>query len=81
MIEKSSTGRRPYLSDKAPRIGEKISCITEYEAKRSPTMRGLALKVVPSAYKGRTGITMPNPTRSMKTVVKITTSGERFMTG
>ena len=29
MIERNSTGRRPYLSDKPPRIGEKISCITE----------------------------------------------------
>src|SRR5262245_16411853 len=30
------------------------------------------------AYKGNTGMTIPNPTRSMKTVMKMITSGERF---
>jgi hypothetical protein len=49
MIEANSTGLRPYLSDIFPRIGEKMSCIIEYEAKRKPTVRGVALKIVPSA--------------------------------
>ena len=49
MIESSSTGRRPCLSDKPPSTGEKISCMIEYEAKSRPTVRGVALKAVPSA--------------------------------
>ena len=37
-------GRRPYLSDSRPSTGEKISCITEYEANSRPTSRGVAPK-------------------------------------
>ncbi len=46
IMEISSTGLRPYLSDNRPRMGEKINCIIEYEAKSKPTVRGVALKIV-----------------------------------
>jgi hypothetical protein len=49
IIDRKRTGLRPCLSESRPRIGEKISCMIEYDAKRNPTVRGVALKAVPSA--------------------------------
>ena len=42
---KMSTGRRPHLSDQAPRTGDANSCATENDAKRRPIVSGEAPNV------------------------------------
>src|SRR5205809_7217849 len=46
---------------------------------RDPATKGVACSR--SAYAGSSGITIPKPNRSMKTVRKRTTSGERWRPG
>ena len=71
----SNTGRRPMRSDSRPHIGAKMNCISEYEATMQPAIRPDAPNSL--LYQGNIGSTMPNPTKSMKTVRKIT-SNEAF---
>jgi len=71
----SNTGRRPMRSDSRPHIGAKMNCISEYEATMQPAIRPDAPNSL--LYHGSMGSTMPNPTRSMKTVRKMT-SNEAF---
>ena len=66
--DSSSTGRRPQRSDSRPRIGANRNCMIEYDAMNSPKTAGDGWKR--SAYRGRIGITIPKPTRSMNTIRK-----------
>ena len=68
----SSTGRRPMRSDKRPHIGAKMNCMSEYEATMQPASKPEAPYSL--LYRGSIGSTMPNPTRSMKTVRKMTSN-------
>ncbi len=68
------TGRRPWRSERRPHTGAKMSCITAYEAVIRPICTGEAPKS--SAHRGRIGRTIPNPIRSIRTVVKTIPSGE-----
>ena len=74
----SRMGRRPWRSESFPQMGEKINCIAEYAARTTPSCQ-------PDAPKSRlnigvSGTTMPKPTRSMKTVRKMTRmEGLRFI--
>ena len=67
------TGRRPSLSEIRPRIGENKNCINEKEPIKTPRAKAPAL--ASSGWKGKTGITMPNPIMSMKVVMTITKIG------
>jgi hypothetical protein len=68
------TGRRPSLSEIRPRMGENKNCINEKEPIKTPRAKAPAL--ASSGWKGKTGITMPNPIMSMKVVMTITKIGE-----
>jgi len=66
----NSTGRRPYLSDKAPRIGEAMKLATPNDKATAPNQKvcsaGDAVKVPTS--KGSTGTMRPIEIMSMRTV-------------
>ena len=64
----SSTGRRPTWSEILPSTGAARNCIAEYDAISNPNTTGEGPNI--SAYSGRIGITIPNPTRSMNTIRK-----------
>lgn len=62
---KISTGRRPIRSDKRPHSGAATNCAAENAATIIAAVAGPASKR--SAYTGRIGNTIPNPTRSSAT--------------
>jgi hypothetical protein len=70
-------GLRPYLSESEPQTGENINCISE----NIPTVNPIIRSLIPSSLKendGSKGMTIPNPSRSMKTVRNIIASAELF---
>src|SRR3954468_17526796 len=67
--EISSTGLRPMRSDSRPHNGRHTSCAIENEATSTPMVVAEAPNF--SAYCGRIGSTIPNPIRSMATVVQM----------
>ena len=71
----SNTGLRPTRSESFPRIGANKNCIAEYVATNIPIVASEA--PYRSAYNGNTGMTIPNPTRSMKIVMKMITRGDK----
>jgi hypothetical protein len=73
-MEIKITGLLPSLSETRPRIGENRNCINENEPIKIP--RAKAPASASSGWKGKTGITMPNPIMSMKVVMTITKIGE-----
>jgi hypothetical protein len=68
------TGLLPTLSDSRPKRGEKMNCIRENEPIKTPKAKAPAPTV--SGWKGKTGMTMPNPIMSMNVVMTITKEGE-----
>src|SRR4030095_10901868 len=71
-----NTGRRQIRSDSRPHDGEKMNCISEYDATMAPSIQPGAPRSF--TYFGNRGRTMPNPIRSTKTVMK-TTNSEGFL--
>jgi hypothetical protein len=66
-------GRLPYLSDNLPRMGLKRNCIREKTATVSPISKSeIPSSLLPNV--GSRGIRIPNPSKSIKTVTKITVS-------
>jgi hypothetical protein len=73
----SKIGFLPYLSDSAPQTGEKRNCIRE----NIPTVNPIIRSLIPSSFcenEGSRGITIPNPSRSMNTVMNIIMSADLF---
>src|SRR6185436_7596836 len=68
-------GLRPKRSDRRPHTGEKRNWRREYEARSAPSWAGLAPSVSP--YFGSSGMTIPNPSRSVKTMRKRMPSEDR----
>jgi hypothetical protein len=66
------TGRRPIRSESEPQSGETSNCSSEKLVMSTPIWAGEMCAV--AAYAGISGSTIPNPTRSMKTMVKTTAS-------
>lgn len=65
------TGLRPMLSETFPRMGLKRNWIKEYIATIKPILKSEIPKSL-LANVGRIGINIPNPIKSMNTVIKIT---------
>src|ERR1700745_264450 len=74
MVLNRRIDRRPRRSESAPTIGEKMNPTPEYTASSIPVVNGEAPNR--SAYNGSTGMTMPKPTISMKTVKSKIGSGD-----
>jgi hypothetical protein len=62
------TGRRPLLSEILPHIGANTNCIALYDAIRIPKIKLETPRSI--LQKGSSGITIPNPKRSIKTAKK-----------
>src|ERR1700682_182457 len=77
MVLNSRIDRRPRRSESAPTIGEKTNPMPEYTASSIPVVTGEAPNR--SAYNGSTGMTMPKPTISMKTVKSKIGSGDKSL--
>ena len=74
---RSRTGRR-HACPRAARAPAEEELHHEYEV-TEPERDGRRLKARALQIVGQDGMTMPKPTRSMKTVMKMTSSGERFI--
>src|ERR1700758_506746 len=77
MVLNRRIDRRPRRSESAPTIGEKMNPMPEYTASSIPVVNGEAPNR--SAYSGSTGMTMPKPTISMKTVKSKIGSGDKSL--
>src|SRR5258705_3279540 len=77
MVLNSRIDRRPRRSESAPTIGEKMTPMPEYTASSIPVVNGEAPNR--SAYNGSTGMTMPKPIMSMKTVKSKIGSGDKCL--
>src|SRR4029077_18641130 len=77
MVLNRRIDRRPRRSESAPTIGEKMNPMPEYTASSIPVVNGEAPNR--SAYNGSTGMTMPKPTISMKTVKSKIGSGDKSL--
>src|ERR1044072_5929735 len=77
--EKSITGRRPYLSDRAPSSGAQTNCMMAYVTlSHPPILAALLTSVWPrvASRLGITGMMMPQPMTSISMVMKMNVSGD-----
>ena len=75
------TGRRPYLSDSEPMIGEQTNCIPAHRATKTPLITpAWAFEPTKSSIsRGRTGMMIPMATISSTAVTKMKASAARWV--
>jgi hypothetical protein len=70
-------GFLPYLSDKEPQRGIKRNCIREYIPATNPIIDSLMCNTL-IEKSGSNGMIIPNPSRSINIVIKITMKADLF---
>ena len=83
MSEIKITGRRPNVSDRLPKIGPNINCITANILANIPPQTAASATVFPGSTSvirlGKTGIIIPIPTESRITVKTMIFRGKFFL--